>query len=257
MGNPVRKLAEVQEAAWTGASGKIVIGVVVLAVGVFLIYVSKYLFTEPALQIARITGGIVTFAGTGIILAAVYTGIAARQRRGFGFPCPYCDRVVQFEGEPNDTFDCDYCNRTVHFDGGVPVPVRTVNCPFCHTEHRVATNVQRYVCDRCNRPLELSVEPRGRAGAPASRDSDAPAGVYDVLMVSADRRHETEIALKLQNLLVVNLPEARRLMANATTAAPLIVGHALPQRKAEAIRRQLQDLGATATLRPANERTPS
>ena len=76
---------------------------------------------------------------------------------------------------------------------------------------------------------------------------------YDVLLISVDRRHEIEVAMKLQNILVVNLPEARRLMASAGTATPLVVSHALPQRKAEAIRRQLQDVGATATLRPTNE----
>src|SRR5207249_9227823 len=63
---------------------------------------------------------------------------------------------------------------------------------------------------------------------------------FDVLLISVDRRHEIEVALKLQNLMVINLPEARRLMATASTTTPLVVSHGLAQRKAEAIRRQLQ-----------------
>jgi hypothetical protein len=116
------------------------------------------------------------------------------------------------------------------------------------------------VCDNCNRPLELATESRGRSATVVGGAVETGAvQQFDVLLISVDRRQENEVALKLQNLLVVNLPEARRLMATATNTAPLVVSHGLPQRKAETIRRQLQDLGATATLRPVNEsaRTPS
>jgi hypothetical protein len=255
----VRKLAEVQENTWTQASGKILLGLLLLVVSAILIYFSKFWFAGTIVQFFRVGFGIVALAGVGIAAAAIYNGIQARRLPGVGFACPYCDQINRFDGEPNESFDCEFCNRTVHFEDGLPVPVRSVSCPFCHTDHRVAVNVQRYVCDRCNRPLELATESRGRQTTIAGPQAEnvAPHN-FDVLLVSVDRRQENDVALKLQNLLVVNLPEARRLMATASTSTPLVVGHGMPQRKAEAIRRQLQDLGATATLRPSHEpaRTP-
>jgi ribosomal protein L7/L12 len=253
MANEVRKIAEVEENVWTRASGKIMAGIAVVILAVALIYASKYCFVGTALQTARIILGLVALGGLGLIGAAVYTGYEVKKMPGVGFNCPYCEATNRFDGEPNESFDCEFCNRTVHFEAGEPVPVRTVNCPFCHTDHRVAVNVQRYVCDRCNRPLELSTQAPGGATAAAGAGADAALHEFDVLLISVDRRHEIEIALKLQNLMVVNLPEARRLMASASTTTPLVVGHGLTQRKAEAIRRQLQDVGATATLRQTNE----
>ena len=254
MANRVRKLAEVQEATWTQASGKILAGILLVAAAASLIYFTKYWFIGMRLRVADTVLGFVALAGAGLAGAAIYNGVQTRKLRGVGFLCPYCDKDNRFEDEPNESFECEFCNRTVHFEDGVPVPVRVVSCPSCHADHRVAVNVQRYVCDRCNRSLELATESRGRPTtlAAGAVESAAPQN-FDVLLISVDRRQENEVALKLQNLLVVNLPEARRLMATASTSAPLVVSHGMPQRKAEAIRRQLQDLGATATLRPTNE----
>ncbi len=255
MANPARKIVEVQESTWTQASGKIIAGLIILAVGVALVYMTKFL-NGSFVRVLQIVFALVAFSGFALVAAAVYSGVHARKLPGVGYECPYCERVNQFEAEPTESFDCDHCNRTVHFDGGVAVPVRMVNCPFCHTDHRVAINVHRYVCDRCNRPLELATQAPGARPSGAALESVSPSTTYDVLLIATDRRHEIEVAMKLQNILVVNLPEARRLMASASTNTPLVVGHALPQRKAEAIRRQLQDVGATATLRAANEATP-
>jgi transposase-like protein len=258
MANRVRTLVEVQENAWTRASGKIIGGVLLFIAAVVVIYSAKY-FARPVRPVTQVVFALIGLAGLGLAGAATYNGIETRKLRGVGFACPYCDRDNRFEGDPNESFECEYCNRTIHFEDGMPVPVRAVSCPFCHTDHRVAVNVQRYVCDKCNRPLELATESRGRPAAVVNGAVESSAGQqFDVLLLSVDRRQENEVALKLQNLLVVNLAEARRLMATATMPAPLVVCHGLPQRKAEAIRRQLQDLGATATLRPVNDsaRTP-
>jgi ribosomal protein L7/L12 len=249
-------MVEVEESVWTQSTGKIIIGTAVLIVAGILIYASRFIFSAEALLYARILFGLLALVGLGIVGAAVYEGMQTHKKKGVEFTCPYCDKVNTFEAEPHENFDCEYCSRAVHFEDGLPVPVRLVNCPFCHTDHRVAVNVQRYVCDRCNRPLELKMA-AGRAATVQAAEGDEAPHNYDVLLISVDRRHEIEIAMKLQNILVVNLPEARRLMATAGTATPLVVSHALPQRKAEAIRRQLQDVGATATLRPTNDSGPS
>ena len=253
MANRVRKLAEVQENTWTEASGPILLGLLLFIVSAVLMYFAKYWFHGYSLQVARIVLGLTAFAGVGVIAAAVYNGIEVRRQRGVAYTCPYCDKDNKFEAAPNEDFDCEFCNRTVHFEEGIAVPVREVSCPFCQTDHRVAVSVQRYVCDRCNRPLELATESRGRPATVAPVEAVSGVHTFDVLLVSVDRRQENDVALKLQNLLVVNLPEARRLMASASTTSPLVVSYGLSQRKAESIRRQLQDLGATATIRPTHE----
>ena len=151
---------------------------------------------------------------------------------------------------PTIDFDCEFCHRTVHFDTGRPIPVQTIVCRACRAEHRVAVNVQRYTCDSCNRALALPWIRADRDGGIRDNTEDAMLQNYDVLLIAYDRRRENDMAFKVQNLLVVNLNEARRLMGAVSSQTPLILGHDLPQRKAEAIRRQLQELGATATMRP-------
>jgi len=251
MTNQVRKMAEVEETTWTLATGKIVGGIALVVVALALIYVTKFLHGE--MLIPRILLGLVALAGLGLVGAAIYEGVHVRKKPAVAVECPYCDKINTFEGQPSESYDCEHCSRTVHYENGVPVEVRTVTCPFCQTEHRVATNVHRYVCDQCNRPLEVAPPaPGGKTVAAQAPGVELP-GAFDVLLIAADRRHEIEVAMKLQNILVVNLAEARRLMASASAATPVVVSQALPQRKAEAIRRQLQDVGATATLRPVGE----
>ena len=255
MANPVRKIAEVQESAWTQASGKIIVGVLIFVVAAALIYAAKFALPSGTLRVVQVLLGLVALGGLGLVGASIYSALEVRKTRGASYACPYCEKDNRFEGEPTTSFDCEFCNRTVHFENGLPVPVRMVTCPFCHSDHRVATTVQRYMCDRCNRPLELAPQNRGGPSAPVAVEPEAKL-LYDVLLLATDRRHEIEIAMKLQNILVVNLPEARRLMTTASTTTPLIVSHSLPQRKAEAIRRQLQDVGATASLRPSAGSAP-
>jgi hypothetical protein len=80
---------------------------------------------------------------------------------------------------------------------------------------------------------------------------------YDVVLLAIDRRRENDLAFKIQNLMVVNMPVARKLIATATPSTPLVVIGKVSQRKADAVRRQLQELGATAAIRPTNAAEPS
>ena len=182
---------------------------------------------------------------------AFYKGALSKQMATVGFICPYCQQELQFLESPTTDFDCEHCSRTVHFDNGFPVPVRTIICQACRAEHRVASSVDRYICDKCNRPLQLNVTP-DKAAAIIDAENDAMLQNYDVLLLASDRRHESELSFKLQNLMVVNLPDARRLLSTASNQTPLVVGHDLSQRKAEAIKRQLEELGATVSVRPTN-----
>lgn len=252
-----KTLSDVKEREWTDSIGTALVGLSIMLGGMALFYFVKFwLGSSPILlESTRIALGLGIFAGAGILGLAILRGLEARKAPSVSFPCPYCDQPNLFVETPTEDFDCEHCNRTVHFQNGAPIPVRTIVCQACRTEHRVAINVQRYVCDRCNRPLQISTDPTQKIAKAGTSENDALLQNYNVLLMAIDRRHENEIAFKLQDLLLVNMKEARRLMKTASTDTPLVVGHDLPQRKAEAIRRELQDLGATVTLRASTGAT--
>lgn len=242
-------LSEVKEQIWLHSISAAFTGLCILIGAAILFYFMQFWLSGDILLTARIVMGIAMVAGAGICGVAVYNGALTGKIQSVTFTCPYCDNQIRFPEPPTDDFDCEFCSRTVHFRDGKPVPVQTVICRACRTEHRVATSVQRFVCDNCNRPLLLPWADRQDV-AIEDAAMDALLQNYDVLLVAYDRRRESELAFKIQNLLVVNMNEARRLISTVSTQTPLIVGYDLPQRKAEAIRRQLQELGATATMRP-------
>ncbi len=165
--------------------------------------------------------------------------------------CPFCDKENTFFQPPNSDWDCDFCHRTARYENGEMVPVTYVMCTACRAEHRVPVNVKRYLCDQCNRPLNISGDLRG--GTAIIEVEDQLFQNFDVLLVAYDRRLENELAFKIQNLLVVNMLEARRMINNINNQTPLIVGYNLPERKADAIRRDLQVVGGTARLRPTKQ----
>jgi transposase-like protein len=249
MANGAKTLAEVREGEWTRLIKIALLGLLGVIVASLLLYGTQWWFQGGWLVAGQVIFGLSIFAGAAVMLVAGFRALQTRLITGVTFLCPYCDAPNEFIEQPTVDFDCESCNRTVHFIDGEQVPVHTIVCQSCGSEHRVAANVPRYVCDRCNRPLAITTDTSRRA--PANRaEEDALLQNYDVLLVSVDRRHENEVALKLQNLLVTTLPEARRLMGTASAGTPLVVGHELPLRKAEAVRRQLQEMGATVTLRP-------
>lgn len=250
MADRVKTLAEVREAEWTRLIKIAVLGLLLIVVASPLLYWTKWWKTGWLSVAGQVFFGLCIFAGAAVMLVAGFRALQARLITGISFACPYCDGANEFMEQPKQDFDCEHCNRTVHFIAEEMVPVQTIVCQACGSEHRVAMNVPRYVCDRCNRPLVIAADAVARRGVNSSQEEDPMLQNYDVLLVAVDRRHENEVALKLQNLLVTTLPEARRLMTTAAANNPLVVGHELPLRKAEAVRRQLQEMGATVTLRP-------
>jgi ribosomal protein L7/L12 len=209
------------------------------------------------LWLLDLLGMVMLVSGLGLCLTAAKRGIFAPRMPTIPFLCPYCDGETMLLAEPTTDFTCDHCDRQIHFENGVLVPVRHIVCPACRAEHRVAINVQRFVCDRCNRALQISADKPITLAPTTQEGSDGEARNFDVLLVAYDHRQESTVAFKVQNLLVVNMKEARRLLHTASSSAPLIVAQNEPELKAESIRRQLQELGATATLRPTTVGKPA
>ena len=159
--------------------------------------------------------------------------------------CPYCDFPMQFLEQPTTDYDCEGCHRKVHYQNGKPVPVKTVTCQSCKTVHKVAVTATRFICDRCNRGVKLTDDPK----EVVAERSDLLQN-YDVLLTDPGRKR-TEVAMALESILICNLAEARRQMENL----PLTVIRNVPERKADAVRSRLRDLGATAVVRPTEDQT--
>lgn len=252
MAKSATTLTDIKEEVWLHSLGAAFTGICIFVVAGLLFYFMQFWMSPDILGAARVVAALAMSVGLIIGVIAIRNGALTDRMATVSVACPYCDREMRFPTQPTTDYDCDHCSRTVHYDGGKPIPVQTVVCRACRAEHRVSVNVQQYTCDSCNRGLQLpwirTTQPAGIVGD----TEDALLQNYDVLLIAYDRRQENDLAFKIQNLLVVNLNEAKRLMGTASSQSPLIVGYDLPPRKAEAVRRQLLELGATATMRPTN-----
>lgn len=225
---------------------------IVFIVGMLVVYTSTTFWIQGDYMWAW---QFMMLVGMGFGVRLVYFGNKAMREDSsvakFRETCPFCDKENVFFQQPTKDWDCDFCHRTARYEDGVMVPVTYVICTACRAEHRVPVNVKRYLCDQCNRPLNISGDLRG--GTAIIEVEDQLFQNFDVLLVAYDRRLENELAFKIQNLLVVNMIEARRMINNINNQTPLIVGYNLPERKADAIRRDLQQVGGTARLRPSKQ----
>ena len=204
----------------------------------------------------RVLGGLLMLGGAGLGSVGLYRGIQTRNLPAVPFFCPYCNGKNLFTARPRVDFDCEHCNRLVHFTDGEPSPVRAVECMKCHAQHRVPVTLTRYVCDKCNALMDLSLDPAPAGAAPTSGPAAAPAGMvahqnFDLVLTAFDPECRDEMAALLQNLLVVGPEEASRLLDTVSAESPLVAGYGLPERRAESALLQMRDLGANALLRPA------
>jgi ribosomal protein L7/L12 len=247
MAEKTTSVTEVREVTWTESVGTGLVGITVMLVAIAGFYFTK--FAAPNMQIpTRVLCGLGLLAGGAILGLAIQRSLEAKKAKGVPFTCPYCETTSEYVALPVADFDCEHCNRTVHFVNGEPIPVRTIICQACKTEHKVPSNLTRYVCDKCNRPLKLAAD---KVVATASNEAaDAMLQNYNVELLGLDKRQESDLVNKIQSLMMLTLPEARRLVEAASPNAPLIVAYDLPQRKADAVRRALQELGGTAAIKP-------
>lgn len=249
MAQKTTSVTEVREATWTESFGTGLVGIALLILAAVGVYFSKFVSPASVQLATRLGCAIGLLAGAGVLGIAIQRSLEAKKSKGFPFACPYCDEVSEYTALPVDDFDCERCHRTVHFVNGEPIPVRTIICQACKSEHRVPSNLDRYVCDKCNRPLKLAADLNQKVAAASNEAADAMLQNYNVELLGLDKRRENEVVFKIQSLMMLTLPEARRLVEAASPTAPLIVAYDLPQRKADAVRRSLQELGATAAIK--------
>jgi ribosomal protein L7/L12 len=244
--------SEVLEKEYEAGVWRLILAGVVLVVsllcfwGVKLIIGAKLPDTASQNTILRPLLLLLGVVGTVGALALAGTGASrmkkAKERPTIAVNCPYCGFHNQFVDEPTSDYDCEGCHRRVYYENGVPVEIKQITCTFCKTVHKVSSKATHFMCDRCNRALRLT-DPNDPT-AVVTEQSEMLVN-YDVQLTDPGR-NKNEVAMALQSILVCNLPEARRQME----ALPLTVMRNVPERKADAVRRRLRDLGATAIVTP-------
>src|ERR1051325_8841496 len=138
MANGAKTLAEVRESEWTRLIKIALFGLLGVVVDSLLLYGARWWFSGNWMIAGEVFFGLCTFAGTAVMLVAGFRAIQARLITGVVFNCPYCDAPNEFVEQPTADFDCESCNRTVHFENEQQVPVHTIVCQSCGSEHRVA-----------------------------------------------------------------------------------------------------------------------
>lgn len=201
---------------------------------------TQYVLIRPLLIV---TGVLTMLASVALAVMGGTRMSKAKASPSVTVNCPYCDFTMLFPTAPTIDWDCEGCHRRVFYEKGRMAEVKQITCSFCKTEHRVAAKATTYMCDNCNRALRLS-----DANDPNQVVAEAASDVlrnYDVLLTEIGR-NRNEVAMALESVLICNLLEARRRMENL----PLKVAGNVPERKADAIRGRLRDLGATAVIQP-------
>lgn len=210
---------------------------IVLTVSLIVLWIFNSIVPQPVMTVA---------GGIGLCIAVILAAMGGwRMYKARSVPagtvyCPYCNYPMELLATPTEGFDCEGCHRHVEYENGVMVPIRTVACIYCKTVHKLSVKVTHYTCDRCHRALRL-----GDARDPRIAAEEAAMQNYDVVLTEVGRQRN-EVAMALESILICNLVEARRQMENL----PLTIMRNVPERKADAVRRRLRDLGATAIIRP-------
>lgn len=233
--------SDVLEKEYEAAATLLIRGIIVLVVSLILVWITRLADVAPLSALFSLTA----LAGVAIMALAGRRMYRARSIPAITVKCPYCEHPNQFLSEPTEDWTCEGCNRRVYYEAGQMVPVREVTCPSCKAVHKVSMKAATFTCDRCNRTLALT-DPNKPATIVAE-----PTDIlrnYDVIMTQAGRQ-PNDVAMALQSILVCNLKEARARMEQL----PLTVVRNVPERKADAMRTRLRELGATAVIRPTEE----
>ncbi len=239
--------SDILEREYTKAILILVRSGIMLIVSLLLVwFFGRLVIVRPLLDIGLL--GVAAAIGFGVWGGwKVYRALSVKT---VSFQCPYCSHEMRFPNVPENGFDCEDCNRPVAIKDGQVVAIKTITCPVCRTEHKVSVDAHRYICDNCQRPLNVSGDVP-TTEITVGGDSEILRN-YDVILTSAGRS-PNDVALALESIMILTLAEARRLLQEL----PLTVVRNVPERKADAIRRRLRELGSTAVIQPTVTEAPN
>jgi len=245
MAQPTR--AEVIEAELQRILPIVVVGILVLLVGLFLLYLSTIATWMPFA-----IGVIITLAGAGIAGYGGWQYMQLNNLPSYRAICPYCDQPTLFLAPPTEDYTCEHCHRVVAIEDGQVVPPLVLVCRHCGAPQKVSPRAKMFICDNCNGQNDLKPAKPGVAAATAGAGEESiEYTTYDLVLVDAG--HNTEEVLEiLCNILAAPRDHCRGILKNL----PMVILVDLPRRKADSYRRMLREAGATADVHPTGHYRP-
>ncbi len=249
-------LSEWQEQEYNRAAGLLVRGGGITVSTLFLLWIMHLsLQPGPTLTVSLICMGVGAAIGIGFMGAGLAKIAAAKRRSFINVRCPYCESENHLVMQPRSNFNCEKCRRTIHYENGAMAPVKTIVCDGCGAQHRVWAGAETYVCEKCNKRLDVNprqapAEPVVQPGTQARRQAGMMLGGahQTVVLTGYDATREDQLALMLQRELRVQNPEARAMLQSVSVQSPLIVAYDVPADEAEPLARQLQQLGGQVRM---------
>lgn len=245
MAQPTR--AEVIEAELQRIIPIVVVGILILLVGLFLLYLSTIATWMP-----YIIGVLVTLAGVGVAGYGGWQYMQLNNLPSYRAICPYCEKPTLFLAPPTEDYTCEYCHRVVAIEGGQVVPPLVLVCRHCGTPQKVSPRAKMFICDNCNGQNDLKPARPGVAAATAGVGEDSiEYTTYDLVLVDAG--HDTEEVLEiLCTILAAPRDHCRGILKDL----PMVILVDLPRRKADSYRRMLREAGATVEVHPTGQYRP-
>lgn len=245
MAQPTR--AEVIEAELQRILPIVVVGILVLLVGLFLLYLSTIATWMPFA-----IGVIVTLAGAGIAGYGGWQYMQLNNLPSYRAICPYCGQPTLFLAPPAEDYTCEHCHRVVAIEDGQVVPPLVLVCRHCGAPQKVSPRAKMFICDNCNGQNDLKPAKPGVAAATAGAGEESiEYTTYDLVLVDAG--HNTEEVLEiLCTILAAPRDHCRGILKDL----PMVILVDLPRRKADSYRRMLREAGATAEVHPTGQYRP-
>lgn len=247
MAQPTR--AEVVEAELQRIIPIVLVGLLIFALGLFLVYLSTKAPWMPFLF-----GVLVTLAGLGVAGYGGWQYLQLNNLPSYRAVCPYCEKPTLFLAPPAEDYTCEHCHRVVAIEGGQVVPPVVLVCRHCGAPQKVSPRAKMFICDQCNGQNDLK-SAAARTGTVAATvgapEESIEYTTYDLVLVEAG--HNTEEVL---DILCALLTAPRDHCRGILKELPMVILVDLPRRKADSYRRMLRDAGAVAEVHPTGQYRP-
>ncbi len=197
-------------------------------------------------------GYVLSLGALGLFATAGYTIGKVRRVAAHTLDCPFCTERVSLSEPPGEVdVRCSGCNRMIPIHEGRIVPVSQVRCGFCNGLNHYSDKTDALLCEECNHEIPIQHE-EGYVSKKSVRgfavvEDDA---LYELVLTDADDsaqgHHNEGLVAALQHMLALNRNQVKGLLDEV----PVTLLQGITRMKADMLKAQLANHGATAEARP-------
>lgn len=174
------------------------------------------------------------FATVGIV-GALYTGLQTRKVVGKPVQCPFCEKVNELIGDPDEDFNCVKCNRMIPIQDGKVLSVSQVRCGFCNELNYFSEKTEALLCEKCNREIPIARDDNSPKKVIPSGFAVVDDEAYYELVLTGQGHKEEELINALQHMLALNRNQVKQMLSEL----PVTLLTGITRRKAEMLKAQL------------------